>query len=538
MYPMYNVMLVDDEPIVKVALRTMIPWEELGYMICATASDGVEALTLVDKFNPHIIITDLKMPNMDGLQLIKELNNRGFAGKILVASNHGEYELVREALVLGAVDYMLKISMKTGDLIYLLEKSTKLIQEQLQSRQQQETQTQLLQHNLKSVKNALLKDYFTDPYYDVRQLEQHDAITFAFSESSCYLFYITFEQNNATHNERQNHISVSFIENIILDILETVDQLEIIQLESNGLLLLISCDTLDDHQIIRTDFIQRVIRLIKMYISITPTIVFSDPVRGYAEAKRTLERCKESLLIQFYNEITIIDPKDVHLKDTLDFEDVHDFSTQLIQNWKLSGVEAVTQATQQFLDICKSKQINPAETKKFIVNCLHYLPLCDAHLIVEDPKLLKNYIENIASSKRTTDVLSIMELVFQLFSHQKQQIVTTHNRDVKQAIDYINTHYQKKLTLSLIAKHVNLSENYLSRIFKEEVGQSIIHYINTVKMEKAADLILKGNPYIKEISTQIGIHDQFYFTRLFKKHFGVNPSEYKNHVQVTLGSGN
>lgn len=109
-----------------------------------------------------------------------------------------------------------------------------------------------------------------------------------------------------------------------------------------------------------------------------------------------------------------------------------------------------------------------------------------------------------------------MELVFQLFSHQKQQIVTTHNRDVKQAIDYINTHYQKKLTLSLIAKHVNLSENYLSRIFKEEVGQSIIHYINTVKMEKAADLILKGNPYIKEISTQIGIHDQFYFTRLFK----------------------
>lgn len=116
--------------------------------------------------------------------------------------------------------------------------------------------------------------------------------------------------------------------------------------------------------------------------------------------------------------------------------------------------------------------------------------------------------------------------------------MTTHNRDVKQTIDYINANYQKKLTLSLIAKQVNLSENYLSRIFKEEVGQSIIHYINTVKMEKAAELILKGNPYVKEISTQIGIHDQFYFTRLFKKHFGVNPSEYKDYVQATLGSGN
>ncbi|MNO43421.1 putative response regulatory protein [compost metagenome] len=538
MNPMYNVMLVDDEPIVKVALRTMIPWEELGYMICATASDGVEALTLVEKFNPHIIITDLKMPNMDGLQLIKELNNRGFAGKILVASNHGEYELVREALVLGAVDYMLKISMKTTDLIHLLEKSAKLIQEQLQSQQQLETQTQLLQHNLKSVKNAILKDYFTDPYYDMNQLEQQNSVTFAFSETRCYLFYITFEQPSASPSERKNQLSVSFIENLILDILETVDQFEIIQLESNALLLLISSDTLDNHQIIRTDFIHRVIQLIKMYISITPTIVYSDPIRGYAEAKVTLERCKESLEIQFYNEIHMIDPKVVQLNDTLDFENVHEFSTNLIQAWKRSGVEAVNQATHDFLETCRSKQIKPAETKKFIVNCLHYLPLCDAHIIVEDPKLLKTTIENIANSKRSAEILTQMELLFQLFSHQKQQIVTTHNRDVKQTIDYINANYQKKLTLALIAKQVNLSENYLSRIFKEEVGQSIIHYINTVKMEKAADLILKGNPYVKEISTQIGIHDQFYFTRLFKKHFGVNPSEYKNHVQATLGSGN
>ncbi|GGH10834.1 response regulator transcription factor [Paenibacillus segetis] len=528
---MYNVLLVDDEPIVKVALRTMISWEELGFSICATASDGVEALAFVDKFNPHIIITDLKMPNMDGLQLIKELNNRGYTGKILVASNHGEYELVREALVLGAVDYMLKISMKTDDLIRQLEKSVKLIEEEQQSQQLQETQTQQMKNNLKSVKNAILKDYFHDPDYDLKQLEQQDSITLHFSETSCYLFYITFEHSKVQSNQQRNQISASFIENIILDILKAIDDLEIIQLESKGLLLLISCDTLQYHQIVIMDFIKRIIHLIEMYISITPTIIYSDKVTGYGEAKRAFWKCKDAMQIQFYKNKTIIHPDDIRFIDTLDFVDVHDFSVQLIQNWKRSGIEAAHQIIEQLLETCKSKQINPYEVKKFIINCIHYIPLCDPNMITGDPKLLKAYIEDIEACKQIGELLSIMMLVFQSFSHKKQPIVSTQNRDIKHAIDYINSHYQHKMTLAMIANHVNLSENYLSRIFKEEVGQSIIHYINTVKMEKAAELILEDNTYVKEIAAQIGIHDQFYFTRLFKKHFGVNPSEYKEHVR-------
>ena len=95
-------------------------------------------------------------------------------------------------------------------------------------------------------------------------------------------------------------------------------------------------------------------------------------------------------------------------------------------------------------------------------------------------------------------------------------------------IQYIESHYQDKITLEMIADHVNFSENYLCRVFKEQVGTSLITYINHVRMDKAAALIMQGSTYMKEVASLVGISDQFYFNRLFKKQFGISPSEYKS----------
>jgi two-component system response regulator YesN len=99
-------------------------------------------------------------------------------------------------------------------------------------------------------------------------------------------------------------------------------------------------------------------------------------------------------------------------------------------------------------------------------------------------------------------------------------------KPVRDAIMYIRFHYSEKLTLDDIAEKVNLNQSYLCRIFKKETGENIFHYINKLRMERAAELILGGNRYISEIASMVGIDDQFYFTRLFKKHFGTAPTEY------------
>ena len=108
---MYNLLLVDDEPLIKVAFQSAVEWGKNGFLLAATASNGQEALHIVETQHIDAVITDLKMPGMDGLALIHELKKRSFTGPILVLSNYSDFDSVLAAMTDGAYDYFLKINM-------------------------------------------------------------------------------------------------------------------------------------------------------------------------------------------------------------------------------------------------------------------------------------------------------------------------------------------------------------------------------------------------------------------------------------------
>ena len=130
---MYSILIVDDEPIVKIALRSILPWEEHGFSICGTASNGLEALSLIEQHHPDVIITDLKMPEMDGLELIRTLKEKNCPGEILVLSNYEDFDSVRSALLLGAADYLLKIKIQPDTLLACLNKTVEKLKDEAQA---------------------------------------------------------------------------------------------------------------------------------------------------------------------------------------------------------------------------------------------------------------------------------------------------------------------------------------------------------------------------------------------------------------------
>ena len=134
---MYNLLLVDDEPLIKVAFQSAVEWGKNGFLLAATASNGQEALHIVETQHIDAVITDLKMPGMDGLALIHELKKRSFTGPILVLSNYSDFDSVRTALTDGAYDYFLKINMNGESIGEHLEKMADLLRVQ-QQRQTEE----------------------------------------------------------------------------------------------------------------------------------------------------------------------------------------------------------------------------------------------------------------------------------------------------------------------------------------------------------------------------------------------------------------
>lgn len=530
---MFKVLLVDDEPIVKIALRTMIDWDNLGFFICGTASDGNEALVLVKELNPDIIITDLKMPNMNGLQLIRELNELHYKGKIIVASNFGEYELVREALVLGAVDYMLKISIKTEALIEQLQKTAKLLQEQQLTLQEQVTREQVLRNNLKSVKNTMLKDYFTNSYHDIEHISRNEEIQLNFTNKTCYQFYINLEVSSLKDGQKFN-ISLSFIENMILDLIESEHDVEVFQVEVNAIIVLIAKEQLHQCQFEPLTFVQRIQKLMQMYMAMKPVIVYSSEICGYQQARQTYLECKDTIDINFYEEQSVIFNDDVNLKHDIDFVNYVDFSNIILDFLYKDDSASIQSMLKAFTEQAHQSSIHPIALKTFINKCLDYLPLCDTQITMMNAEQYESNKNNVLECKNSDALLAItIEALdgLSLWNHAPKSLDSSvTKKEIVDVISYIELHYRDKITLEMIADHVNFSENYLCRVFRDQMGVSLIHYINNVRMNKAAKLIMKGHTYIKEISTLVGISDQFYFSRMFKKQFGVSPTDYKSHL--------
>lgn len=386
---MYNILIVDDEPIVKIALRSILPWEEYGFFICGTAGNGLEALSLIEKQHPDVIITDLKMPGMDGLELIRTLKEKNYPGEILVLSNYEDFDSVRSALLLGAADYLLKIKIQADTLLACLNKTTEKLQKKAGEK------SPVPEETISENRNRLLLSFFQGDSSLASFIQENRETKLGFMEKSCAICYVTFEKflsNDAFS------ISANLLRDMILDAVQGALQSYILVLNDYSALVVFSQRELTVSQIKVEQLVKKLYNRFTMYQSFAPDMPYQENLKNYEEARK----------------------------------------------------------------------------------------------------------------------------IYQSF-HQNEG---HYKNDVAKTIAYIEENYMHRLTLASISANVNLSSSYLCRVFKSEVGISITSYLNNLRIRKAATLIKEQALSLKEISAMVGIDDQLYFSRLFKKCMGISPSEY------------
>lgn len=523
---MYRILLVDDEPIVKVALRTIADWESIGFTICATASDGNEALEQVERFRPDIIITDLKMPRMDGLELIKRLNEQKYTGKILVASNFGEYELVREALTLGAMDYVLKISIKSDALVELIKKAASTLEEERQAQEMQKQQIRQMQRNIKMVHNIMLKEYLTDPNCTEELLIKNSPKESLRLSPAC-LCYVSLQPLKSISLGEKRAYHTDIIESILFEIFDKFEGIEIIPIELSSLLLIVPTEQLEKKGIQLIELINKIADTLKLYTSTLPTVVYSFEFTGYIQQKMQFQKCKEAMNIQFYYSQNIICAEEIKFQHFLTGQKYQDFAAELGEQLKFGDTASAAALVSSLFEQCYTHLVHPEIVKSFLRKTLDYITLCTPELNITDNVKFDAYKEDIPACNSFAKLKSISYEALILLQSGSEYVIPSMKKEVQSVITFINKNYANKISLSYVASQVNMNENYLCRIFKEQTGKSIMNYLNDIRMENAAKIILGGNVYMKEVAAAVGIEDPFYFTRLFKKHFSINPTEYK-----------
>jgi len=203
---------------------------------------------------------------------------------------------------------------------------------------------------------------------------------------------------------------------------------------------------------------------------------------------------------------------------------------QTVWNNNASGMEKSLTLIQSVIKKCSKLHIYPEIIKTFFEKTIELLEYLNHDISLETHEFLMEAKENIRSCSSSEELLLLVTLSIQAIF---QPVITTetdqavYKEEILQAIQYINRNYHRKISLAAIAKHVNLSSGYLCRLFKAEVGTRLTSYINDLRMKKAGELIKKQDTYLKEVAISVGIEDQLYFSRLFKKHYGMAPSEYK-----------
>lgn len=519
---MYQILIVDDEPMVKIALKTLLNWEEFGFSICASASDGKEALSLVNKFQPDIIITDLKMPVMDGLELIKALKSQSYPGKILVLSNYGDYEYVRQALKSGAVDYMLKISLNKDDLLEQLKNCADLLSP-IQSTRESSVYDP-------SFNELLLKTYFTDTDFTYEKLRNYQIQ----EDSAYYICYITQPFQKKFTNKRGELLSPSIIKNLLLENFNYLPSDSFIQMNINSFIILYPEKIAAETELTVWELGQHIYSCFSQFLSLSLYIIVTRTALHLEKLKDIGFKCAEASHSCFYDNFSPVYIDELSLQHFFNFMDYRSFASELLTSLSKSEHADSIKDFDLFMEKCKTERIHPEILKSYIYRMCSYMEL------TLSASSYINLTELQTSIETCTDLTELSLVLYEFFTQIHSFIrndTRFYKKEVVECICYIQNHYHEKITLTELSASIGISENYLCKIFKDDTGTSIVQYIHSLRMEKAAALISENNLMLWEIAEAVGINDQFYFNRLFKKIYGMTPSQYKELKKCKTNDG-
>ena len=542
---MLKIFLAEDEVVVRETIKRMIPWEELGFELVGEAADGEMALPLLLRQQPDLLITDIKMPFMDGLTLARLAKKEIPGLKVVILSGYDDFNYAKQAIGIGVEDYLLKPITKNA----LIERLSE-IRSRYEHEKTQKEYYEKFQREMQAYEKNSSRDFFealvggSMDMMEVYKRAEKLGLDIVAEAYNVLIFTMNCDEDFSGQRDEYSSWeaeSLELLENFFAG--HSSAMLFRSNIFSYGVLLKGQRETIEENTRACVDEIRKILSRQdgrrEWFLAVGQSVErLSQIQKSYHTASRAFsQRYLYDENILYYDEMETMEHPggQAETEDNayLQKVDVNALNPAILQKFLSNGLQEDTENfVKDYFYAIGQEPMESLVFRNYVILNVRFSVIsfikgleCDTNEMesADTEEVLAESGKNMESA-----IAYAKKMISQAIEIRDQNSGNKNRSILKTAVDFIDSHYMdEEISLNTVANVANVSSNHFSALFSQNMGQTFIEYLTTLRMNKAKELLRCTGMRSSEIAGEIGYKDAHYFSYLFKKTQGMTPSDYR-----------
>lgn len=535
---LYSIILVDDEEEVRKSIIKQIDWESAGFQVVGDVENGEDALEKIEVLEPDVVLTDIRMPYMDGLTLAEKIRQRYPSTKVVIFSGYDDFEYAQKAIKLNVTEYILK-PVNVEELTSILKRIKSNLDEEIEEKRNVSRLRENYRKSLPIIREQFFNDMvhrrLADDLIESKLREYDIPITGA---RKWIIAAIDVEKSDdrskktLSLHEEEELIPISVMQ-IVREKLKSYCRFSLFQSTAEAGMVVIAALDDDNTTTGLIDVLGDICKETKRILEVPVTIGIGHSVTGLSKIAGSYQSAVEALgykaVVGSGITIYINDMEPVGSgKLEFDNSDESDFISAV----KFGPDEKIEAVMVRISGKLESARVHYRQQQVYVFGVLNTVIQMIQQYDLNLEEILGGELEYLSVidklQKREEFGEWLLKTARKMNQAINQERDMTTRQVIQQAKQYIMDNYQNPdLSVEMICRHLHMSPAYFSTMFKKETGQAYIAYLTEIRLNKAVELLNKTDDKTYVIASKVGYQEQNYFSYVFKKKFGVSPTKFR-----------
>jgi len=477
-----KILIADDEPYVREGLLELINWKRHGFKVCAIGLDGNDTLDKIIKHEPHVVLIDIRMPGLTGIEVIRNAREKNMRCQFIILSGYSDFQYAKESILLDVYDYLVKPINEEELMTVISNVHDKVVKEQQMNDKLSQYQQFEHEKELKKLLAGKLDDFLEESTHSLT-------------------YQIAFIKE---YNDEEKWLN---------QLTQRIQNLDVLQ-NSAGIILFFKN--------VNADFVQEVLsniaRKFQLKIALSKEdLLVKDVAQAYLDVKELMTH------LFCFRDANVLTAKMIPTTESEWLE-----TDEIYLAIEFSDAEQKQKAVKKLENYYQARNHSPEHIKGSLINfqslMFQRFSYNYANLLLPDSKAMAH---QIYEQETLQDILQLMAKHWDEIALNIKKSIDSDGDSIKKIKHYVKRYYHKDLSLKIVSQVLNYNATYLGKKFKLETGESFSKYVERVRIDKAKVYLGRDKMKVYEVAEKVGYCNIDYFYRKFKNHVGKSPKEYQ-----------